>query len=196
MALSVLDPISPAEGIEALEAVLAANQTGVGVARLRLDRAAAAFPEIHQLGYFTTLAGELDAESDDDWAGPEALREVDPPEAHRIITARLRGRIAAVMGYSDADAIDVDQPLTELGMDSLMAVRIRNTVRGDFGAEPPVALLLQGASLADLTSDLGRQLGLAGQESTGPANGVRDRAQQRAAARQRAAGRRKVGQRA
>jgi phthiocerol/phenolphthiocerol synthesis type-I polyketide synthase D len=196
MALSVLDPISPAEGIEALEAVLAGKQTQVGVARLRLDRAAAAFPEIHQLGYFTTLAGELDAESDDDWAGPDALRDVDPPEAHRIITARLRGRIAAIMGYSDAGAIDVDQPLTELGMDSLMAVRIRNTVRGDFGAEPPVALLLQGASLADLTSDLNRQLGLAGQESTEPANGVRDRAQQRAAARQRAAGRRKVGQRA
>jgi phthiocerol/phenolphthiocerol synthesis type-I polyketide synthase D len=196
LALSVLDPITPAEGIEALEAVLAANQTQVGVARLRLDRAAAAFPEIHQLGYFTTLAGELDAASDDDWAGPDALRELDPLEAHRIITARLRGRIAAIMGYSDAGAIDVDQPLTELGMDSLMAVRIRNTVRGDFGAEPPVALLLQGASLADLASDLNRQLGLAGQESTEPANGVRDRAQQRAAARQRAAGRRKVGQRA
>ena len=55
-----------------------------------------------------------------------------------------------------------DQPLTELGMDSLMAVRIRNTARGDFGVEPPVALLLQGASLQDLTADLIRQLGLAG----------------------------------
>ena len=46
-------------------------------------------------------------------------------------------------------------------MDSLMAVRMRNTMRGDFGVEPPVALLLQGASLADLAVDLIRQLGLA-----------------------------------
>ena len=196
LALSVLDPITPAEGIEALEALLAGNVAGVGVARLRLDRAAAAFPEIHQLGYFATLAEELDAESDDDdWAGPAALHELDPLEAHRIITARLRRRISAIMGYPDDSAIDADQPLTELGMDSLMAVRIRNTVRGDFGVEPPVALLLQGASLADLTADLIRQLGLAGQESTESASGVRDRAQQRAAARQRAAMRRKVGQR-
>ena len=36
----------------------------------------------------------------------------------------------------------------------------RNTVRGDFGVEPPVALLLQGASLTALTIDLIRQLGL------------------------------------
>jgi phthiocerol/phenolphthiocerol synthesis type-I polyketide synthase D len=197
LALSVLDPITPAEGIEALESLLAGNTTRAGVARLRLDRAAAAFPEIHQLGYFATLAEELDAASDDeDWAGPDALRQVDPLEAHRIVTARLRGRVSAIMGYPDGGAIDVDQPLTELGMDSLMAVRIRNTVRSDFGAEPPVALLLQGATLADLTGDLIRQLGLAGQESVQSGNGVRDRAQQRAAARQRAAMRRKVGPRA
>jgi phthiocerol/phenolphthiocerol synthesis type-I polyketide synthase D len=197
LALSVLDPITPAEGIEALESLLAGNSTRAGVARLRLDRAAAAFPEIHQLGYFATLAEELDAASDDeDWAGPDALRQVDPLEAHRIVTARLRGRVSAIMGYPDGGAIDVDQPLTELGMDSLMAVRIRNAVRSDFGAEPPVALLLQGATLADLTGDLIRQLGLAGQESVQPGNGVRDRAQQRAAARQRAALRRKVGPRA
>ena len=77
-----------------------------------------------------------------------------------------------------------------------MAVRIRNTARGDFGVEPPVALLLQGASLQDLTADLIRQLGLAGQDTTENGNGLRDRAQQRAAARQRAATRRKAGRRA
>ncbi len=40
-----------------------------------------------------------------------------------------------------------------------MAVRIRNAARGDFGVEPSVALLLQGASLHDLSADLVRQLG-------------------------------------
>jgi phthiocerol/phenolphthiocerol synthesis type-I polyketide synthase D len=76
-------------------------------------------------------------------------------------------------------------------------VRIRNTVRGDLGVEPPVALLLQGASLADLTADLVCQLGLSGQQDKPEGvNAVRARAQQRAAARQRAAMRRKVGDRA
>ncbi|MDT5246037.1 MAG: phthiocerol/phenolphthiocerol synthesis type-I polyketide synthase, partial [Mycobacterium sp.] len=197
LTFSALDPIAPAEGIEALEAVLAGDLARVGVARLRLDRAAAAFPELQQLGYFAILAEELDIDSDDDWAGPDALHDMDAVEANRVVTARLGGRILAIMGYPKNSVIAADQPLTELGMDSLMAVRIRNTVRGDFGVEPPVALLLQGASLADLTADLIRQLGLSGQQGDPEgANGVRARAQQRAAARQRAAIRRKVGDRA
>ncbi|HEY4795292.1 MAG TPA: SDR family NAD(P)-dependent oxidoreductase, partial [Mycobacterium sp.] len=152
LTFSALDPISPAEGIEALEAILANQPTNIGVARLRLDRAAAAFPEIQQLGYFAKLAEELDIDSDDDdWAGPDALREMEAAEVNRVVIARLSGRILAIMGYPKGSTLDADQPLTELGMDSLMAVRIRNTVRGDFGVEPPVALLLQGASLAALT---------------------------------------------
>jgi phthiocerol/phenolphthiocerol synthesis type-I polyketide synthase D len=196
LTFSALDPIAPAEGIEALESILAGDVARVGVARLRLDRAAAAFPEIQQLGYFATLAEELDIDSDDDdWAGPDALRALDPADANRLVCARLGGRISAIMGYPKNSTIDTDQPLTELGMDSLMAVRIRNTVRGDFGVEPPVALLLQGASLSDLTTDLIRQLGLDEQEKSESAAGVGDRAKSRAAARQRAAARRKVGDR-
>jgi phthiocerol/phenolphthiocerol synthesis type-I polyketide synthase D len=73
-------------------------------------------------------------------------------------------------------------------------VRIRNTARADFGVEPPVALLLQGATLGDVAADLIGQLGLA-EPSAGEPDRVRDRAQQRAAARQEAALRRKRGQR-
>ena len=168
LTLDALDPISPAEGIEALDALLAGNLAQVGVARLRLDRAAAAFPEIQQLGYFANLAGELETESDDDWPGPAALQDLDPGEINRIVTARLRRRVSAIMGYPDDRSVKTDEPLTGLGMDSLMAVRIRNTVRGDFGVEPPVALLLQGASLGDVTTDLIGQLGLTGHDNTEP----------------------------
>jgi phthiocerol/phenolphthiocerol synthesis type-I polyketide synthase D len=196
LTFSALDPISPAEGIEALEAILASQSSKIGVARLRLDRAAAAFPEIQQLGFFAKLAEELDIDDeDDDWAGPDALRELDPAEANRVIIGRLGARILAIMGYPKGSTLDADQPLTELGMDSLMAVRIRNTVRGDFGVEPPVALLLQGASLTALTTDLIRQLGLESDDQADSGGGVRDRANKRAAARQRAAARRKVGDR-
>ena len=100
LTFSALDPIAPAEGIEALESVLAGDLSRVGVARLRLDRASAAFPEIQQLGYFATLAEELDLDSDDDdWAGPDALRDMDAVEANRVVTARLGARVLAVMGY-------------------------------------------------------------------------------------------------
>ena len=61
LTLDVLDPITPAEGIEAMESLVGRNLIQAGVARLRLDRAAAAFPEICELGYFARLVEELDA---------------------------------------------------------------------------------------------------------------------------------------
>ena len=75
LAASVLDPITPAEGIEALETLLATDRTMTGVARLRTDRALIAFPEIRGLGYFTQVVEELDMASEaGDWSGPDALR--------------------------------------------------------------------------------------------------------------------------
>ncbi|GLE52940.1 type I polyketide synthase [Mycobacterium montefiorense] len=193
---SPLDPISPAEGIAAMDALLATDRSHTGVTRLRADRAMLAFPEIRNLGYFTSVVSELDIAGDGgDWSGPQALRELDPAEAREVVRERLCGRIAGVMGYADRSAVDTGVPLTELGMDSLMAVRIRNTTRADFGIEPPVAMILQGASLQDLTVEVIRQLGLAEPEQNlDRGNAVRDRAQQRAAARQGAAMRRKRGQ--
>lgn len=191
-----LDPITPAEGTAAIGPLLVTGRCHTGVGRLRPDRALIAYPEIRHLGYFTNVVEELDAAGDGgDWAGPDALRGLEPGAAQNLMTERLRARIAAVMGYADRAAIDASVALVDLGMDSLMAVRIRNTARADFGVEPAVALLLQGASLQDLTADLARQLGLTGQaRAVESGEAVRDRAQQRAVARQQAAMRRKRGQ--
>jgi len=195
LASSILDPISPAEGVEALESLLATDRTITGVARLRADRALIAFPEIRELGYFAGIVEELDMATDGgEWAGTEALRDLDPGEAQRVVTDRLAERIAAVMGYGERAAVDSTQPLTAMGMDSLMAVRIRRTARADFGVEPSVALLLQGASLQDVASDVIRQLGLAEDDAPRQAERVRERAEQRAAARRDAALRRNRGQ--
>jgi phthiocerol/phenolphthiocerol synthesis type-I polyketide synthase D len=192
--LEALDPIAPTEGIEALEALLDRDVAQAGVARLRLDRAAAVLPEIGELGFFAGLVAELDPSEGSEWVGVEALSQMELADAGAAVLARLRTRISAIMGYADDTAILADQPLTGLGLDSLMAVRIRNAVRADFGVEPPVALLLQGATPKDVAADLMRQLGIAAvTEPSRPADGLRDRTQQRVAARRRAALRRRAG---
>ncbi|MFJ7214545.1 beta-ketoacyl synthase N-terminal-like domain-containing protein [Amycolatopsis sp. NPDC098790] len=66
---------------------------------------------------------------------------------------RLTEIVAAVMGLSPA-RLDADTPLVDLGLDSLMANRIRETVRRELGAEPDTAAVLRGATLADLNRDL------------------------------------------
>lgn len=85
------------------------------------------------------------------WAGeepgPHEMRSHAPGPAR--VTGpldRLRGCVADVMGYTP-DRIDADTPLTDLGLDSLTAARIRTAVEREFGVEVEPGVLLRQAAL-------------------------------------------------
>ncbi|MEC3976430.1 polyketide synthase [Amycolatopsis sp. H20-H5] len=148
-----MTPISPAEGLGLIGEVLGSGGGAVspGAVRLNTARLAAAFPDLTTVPFFEALLAEH-AEAPGpatDWPGLAALRDRDPADIRELAAAQLRGRIASVMGLAAAELAD-DVPLTGLGVDSLLAVRIRNGLQHDFEAVPAVSLLLRGASLADL----------------------------------------------
>ncbi|MDX3452772.1 type I polyketide synthase [Streptomyces sp. ME02-8801-2C] len=70
-------------------------------------------------------------------------QECDAPDTS--VSGRLRQHIAAVTGHS-ASRITPSTTLTGLGLDSLMAVRIRTALEGEFGIELPLRELLGGDS--------------------------------------------------
>ncbi|WP_410621015.1 beta-ketoacyl synthase N-terminal-like domain-containing protein [Amycolatopsis sp. cmx-8-4] len=114
-------------------------------------------PWRHERHWFTSTAGgpaELDHGSG---SGSGAVPAVAPPgplgPAPRAETDRLTEIVAAVMGLRP-ERLDADVPLVELGLDSLMANRIRESVRRELGTEPDAAAVLRGATLADLNGDL------------------------------------------
>jgi phthiocerol/phenolphthiocerol synthesis type-I polyketide synthase D len=134
---SVLDPITPAEGVEALESLVGGSRTRVGVGRLRLDRAAAATPEFRAVGYFDELVSEFDTavqavRSDD----RSAAEDTEPATASvpdwsqlsaedRLgeLIVRLQAILARALRMSPS-AVNVDQPFPELGLDSMMAMTV------------------------------------------------------------------------
>ncbi|MEU6844626.1 acyltransferase domain-containing protein [Streptomyces sp. NPDC046716] len=89
------------------------------------------------------------------WFGetpPAPAPEPDSEPSGTTPLDRLRILVAGVMGFG-ADRLDPDVPLTELGLDSLTAVRIRTAVEREFGVPvEPGALLRQGTlrGVADL----------------------------------------------
>ncbi|WP_067489001.1 SDR family NAD(P)-dependent oxidoreductase, partial [Actinomadura hibisca] len=161
--VAVIEPISPAEGAEALEALLASGRAATGV--LRFDPAAAVglFPEIKRMPYFAALTEAADAQGAEeagDWPGIEQVRKLDPAAARRAIAAQVRYRIAAVLGFDPA-RLDPAVPLTDLGLDSLVAVRIKSGVEHDLGLTVPASVLLQGASVNVFEAWAAEELGLA-----------------------------------
>jgi acyl carrier protein len=83
----------------------------------------------------------------------------------------LRQHVSRILGLIPADLV-FDRPLNKLGLDSLMAVELRNRVESDLGISVPVVSLLQGPTVIELAERLGREL--APVASTGPVAESRD----------------------
>jgi phthiocerol/phenolphthiocerol synthesis type-I polyketide synthase D len=165
---SVLDPITPDEGIEALQALVGGPLNRVGVGRLRLDRAVAATPEFRELGYFEQVIAEFDSAADisgvDDY--PAAADDADPlvvsvPDWSQLSTEdrlselqiRLRTLLARQLRMSAA-AINVDQPFPELGLDSMMAMAVLRETRKLLGVDVSANMLFNHPTIASLAAYL------------------------------------------
>ena len=65
--------------------------------------------------------------------------------------------MARVLGLSPSQ-LDIQQPLTNLGLDSLMAVELKNRISADLGVNVPMVKFLQGFSVAQAATQLLDQL--------------------------------------
>ncbi|HWF35778.1 MAG TPA: KR domain-containing protein, partial [Solirubrobacteraceae bacterium] len=164
--LDAVRQITPSEGLEALQVLLLGDVAAAGVLKLDPTALAVAYPEVARLPLFSGL---VEAPGEQAWPGVAGL---DPAEAAQRVEDRVKERIAAVLG-ADPARLDTGLPLPALGVDSLLAVRIRNAVQHDLDVLLPPSLLLRGASIDDVLDWLHEALDLPKAQSPTPIRRVR-----------------------
>jgi phthiocerol/phenolphthiocerol synthesis type-I polyketide synthase D len=80
-----------------------------------------------------------------------------------LLQSYLSEQVARVLGLSPSK-LDVQQPLSQLGLDSLMAVELKNRIAVDLKVNVPVVKFLQGFSVDQAVTQVLDQL------ATGAAN--------------------------
>jgi acyl carrier protein len=86
-----------------------------------------------------------------------ALDGVPPDDWQPILEAQLREQAARVLRLS-ATALDVEQPLNNVGIDSLMAIELKNRIEADLGVTIPMVKFLEGPSVRVLSRYVAEQL--------------------------------------
>ena len=90
-------------------------------------------------------------------AATEALMGLPSEEQGKQLVDFLKSQITRVVGIPD-HRLNPDQPLNTLGIDSLMAIELKNTIEARLGVTIPIATLLQGPSLRELAEVIRRQI--------------------------------------
>ncbi|WP_052509248.1 type I polyketide synthase [Kitasatospora griseola] len=85
--------------------------------------------------------------------GREELAALPAAERSGALAAQLLTAVAAVLGASP-DALEPQAPLISLGLDSLMAVELRNAIDQALGVNVPISDFLKGATVRALAERL------------------------------------------
>lgn len=108
---------------------------------------------------------EIVDESAGSAASLNQLRSTPEPQRCRMVADLLRTKIASLLGMNPTQVRDDRAPL-EMGLDSLMAVELRNWIEAQMEINLQVSALMRSDSLADLTNYLSQMIGQSSSQST------------------------------
>jgi acyl transferase domain-containing protein/acyl carrier protein len=113
----------------------------------------------------------------------EQLSRELPSERVSLVRRRVIQDALRILGVTGLDAIEPRQPLSELGLDSLMAVELRNALGAAVGRTLPATLLFRYPSVDALTTFLAHDiLDLGGERTDRPVASAHDDARDDVAA--------------
>jgi myxalamid-type polyketide synthase MxaB len=169
-----IDPLSNEQGLDALERLMARPTAQAAVICVDWGRFREQFPagaEPAWLGEVLAAAGRR-AEARPKIAEGELFRVLDSApavERKEILLTRLQELAGRALGLDPAAPVDPEQPLRDMGFDSLMAVELRNGVNQGLGRNFPATLLFDHPTLDALAGFLVGELFPAAVESPAPA---------------------------
>jgi acyl transferase domain-containing protein/thioesterase domain-containing protein/acyl carrier protein len=103
-----------------------------------------------------------------DHAFRQQLLDADDATRKALVQEYIRQELARIIGV-DPSGLETDQPLSTFGLDSLLALELKNNLEGRLDFTLPMAKLMEGPSIASL-AEVTAQLVAGSAQAGGPAN--------------------------
>ena len=154
-----LDATPAQEALEDLGRVVAAGSTRVSVARFDLKQLHKMLPAARVPRFLPIVPSDAASLLEVEETLADLLKTVPRAEQRVFISDRVVASTARILGLS-ASQVNVQQPLAELGLDSLMAVELATSLERDVGQAIPVMQLLSADSLNSVVDTVAKILGV------------------------------------
>jgi myxalamid-type polyketide synthase MxaE and MxaD len=170
LALLGISSIAPKQALEVLGRLLGQSAAQVVAVPVNWKQYREFFPADSASPLLSALARE-EAEVPRP-AGPtserrDALLAAEPTQRRQLLQSYLSEQVARALGLSPSK-LDPQQPLSQLGLDSLMAVELKNRIAVDLKVNVPVAKFLQGFSVDQAVTQVLDQLATEAANPTTP----------------------------
>jgi NAD(P)-dependent dehydrogenase (short-subunit alcohol dehydrogenase family)/acyl carrier protein len=158
-----LGALTPDQGLSAFRRLLESDVTQAAVLPVDWSRYLARFTQGAVPAFFADVSGASSSTQvgkAQERASPQSaglLQQVtDAPESRRrpLVAAFVRERALRALGVDLGKQVDPRTPLGDLGLDSLLAVELRNTLATALGKPLPATLLFDYPSIDALTDYL------------------------------------------
>ena len=152
-----ITPITPEQGLQVLTKLLGQNATQVGVLPINWSqflRQLSGEIKMPLVEVFSLAQTTVKAK---DFRLLEQLQTASPKEREKLLITHLQSQVAQVLGMS-ASQIDVQQSLTTMGLDSLMAVELRNRLQTHLGIDIPIVKFIEDITTVDLATEVNFKL--------------------------------------
>lgn len=151
--------LTPRQAVEGLSCVLRDNPIQVGLMHIDWQRWGQVNPMARSWTRFAHLIGEAGQASSPFEELKQALIPATPEEREATLTALLAEEIAKALRLPAAK-LDLHEPLSRIGVDSLTAVELQMAIQSLFQIELSALELMRGVSIAQLARQILEKLKL------------------------------------
>jgi acyl transferase domain-containing protein/NADPH:quinone reductase-like Zn-dependent oxidoreductase/acyl carrier protein len=144
-------PLPAAQALSGLSALIASALPVVGFGEANWSEARRALP-IVSTPLFSAIGAKAGTSAFDETLG-DRLAALDPEAALALLVAVVTEEAAGILRLPTGD-IDPSRPLSQLGMDSLMAVELRLALENRLHIDLPLMSLAEGTSIASIATRL------------------------------------------